>query len=135
MTKIYTLKKAEDIFEKLKERKEEEIICLFWWYTGAEIRKVILKEVFDFEFIETEEVILHFVGNPVAIITILSKEGQILYYNPYVVREYNGNSDKLRDEINRKMFGNEVADDKLELAQKQVIENEKILAKFNYFFK
>ena len=105
---IESMKKEEEasvMFNKLKEHIGENVKVIAWCY-GTKTEDVgILKKVNDFSCVLLENIGCTFLGYGVAIETILSIDGEMLYHNPNLESGYDKTNPNDIFEAANKMFG------------------------------
>ncbi len=77
-------KNAKQMFDELRKHIGENVKVILWNY-GAKTEQIgVLEKVNDFSCVLLEDVGFTFIGYGIAIQTILSSSGEVLYNNPYV---------------------------------------------------
>lgn len=77
-------KSARQMFKKLENHIGEEVSYTGWWYGTSYDGNGELKAVNYFEGVEIGNMGLPFVGYGAAICEIISKDGEVLYENPFI---------------------------------------------------
>ena len=101
---------AKMMFEKLKKHVGEEVTYTGWLYGVKQSETAVLKNVTDFQDVEIGDAVMQFVGYGSAISNIISKDGEILYHNPFIESEYDRRRIDDVMEAKRLIFGDRVVD-------------------------
>ncbi len=101
-------KNAKKMFKNLRKHKGEEVSYSGWWYGKINDGKGKLIEVNDFVNVEIGNMGLPFVGYGAAICSIISKDGDILYENPFIEEYYDRRQDDKIYDSKRLIFGDKV---------------------------
>lgn len=103
---------AKTMFHNLKKHIGEEVSYTGWEY-GAKVEGTAeLKDVVDFKYVQIGDTSRPFIGYGSAISNIISKDGIILYSNPFIESKYDvRNLEGIYDAM-RLMFGNKIVEDK-----------------------
>jgi hypothetical protein len=122
---------AKKMFDKLREHIGEEVTYTGWWY-GKELEDTkVLEEVEDFSSASFSNMYIPFIGFGSAISKITSKDGKVLYSNPYIETSYDRRSDDAINESKRLMFGDRIVDLEIAEAEKRKKEAEEYEEKRN----
>ena len=109
--------KAKEMFSKLKEHMGEEVLMEYWTYGVYCAEYGTLSKLIDFERVQVGCVNTPFIGYGAAVISIFSKDGDILYLQP-LGKPYNERDPFKINEIIRGIFGDEIAKQAWERHQK-----------------
>lgn len=110
---------AKKMFAKLKEHIGEEVTYTGWWYGVKQEETDILKNVTDFINVEIGCSGIPFVGYGAAISSIISKEGEELYINPFIEFGYDRRESKSIFASKRLIFGDRIVDEEVRLEEKR----------------
>lgn len=102
--------KAKAMFDKLREHIGEEVSYTAW-LNGIKRKKTEkLIEVNDFSNVVIGIFKIPFVESDIAISNIISKNGEVLYLNPYIGSSYDIRTDEEVFDFRKLIFGNRTAD-------------------------
>ena len=99
---------AKEMFNKLRKHIGKEVSYTAWWYGNKEEGTDILREVNDFCNVSIGAYSIPFVGYGSAISKIISKDGEILYSNPYIEYGYDRRDDREIFSAKRVIFGDKI---------------------------
>lgn len=102
--------KAKAMFEKLREHIGEDVSYTGWWYGVKQEETAELKNVTDFINVEIGYSGIPFVGYGAAISNITSKDGEVLYSNPFIESEYDRRKAEDIFASKRLIFGDRIVD-------------------------
>ena len=102
--------KAKAMFEKLREHIGEDVSYTGWWYGVKQEETAELKNVTDFINVEIGYSGIPFVGYGAAISNITSKDGEVLYSNPFIEPEYDRRKAEDIFASKRLIFGDRIVD-------------------------
>lgn len=115
--------KAKEMFDKLREHLGEDVSFTGWWYGVKQEETGELKDVEDFFNVSIGSYGIPFVGYGSAISKIVSKDGEVLYSNPNIEKNYDRRDEHKIDASRRLIFGDEIVD-------KEIAEREKAKKEF-----
>lgn len=111
--------KAKSMFDKLRKHIGEEVSYTGWWYGVKQEETARLKNVTDFINVEIGYSAIPFVGYGAAISDITSKDGEVLYSNPFIEPEYDRRKDEDIFASKRLIFGDKIVDAEQALKEQQ----------------
>jgi hypothetical protein len=101
---------AKVMFDKLREHIGESVTYTGWFYGTKQTKTEQLYEVKDFSKVLIGLNHIPFVGFGVAISSIVSSEGEVLYINPNIENGYDRKTTKDVLVAKRMVFGDEIVD-------------------------
>lgn len=104
--------KAKAMFDKLREHIGEDVSYTGWLYGIKQEETAELKNVTDFINVEIGHSGIPFVGYGAAISNITSKDGEVLYSNPFIESEYDRRKAEDILASKRLIFGDRIVDAK-----------------------
>ena len=102
--------KAKAMFDKLREHIGEDVSYTGWWYGVKQEETAELKNVTDFINVEIGCSGIPFVGYGSAISNITSKDGEVLYSNPFIESKYDRRKAEDIFASKRLIFGDRIVD-------------------------
>ncbi len=123
--------RIDKYFGKLSNNVGKKIRVDYVHYGSPESEESTLKNVRDYVNIEIESSAIPFIGYGSAIQRIISKDGEVLYENPLVPRNYDLRKDKEIDKLRELSFGQNVADRFRQQRIKERIKNDERVRKLN----
>lgn len=109
---------AKNMFDKLREHIGEDVSYTCWWYGSKREETAELKEVNDFSNVVIGCFATPFVGFGAAISNIVSKDGEVLYLNPYIEENYDRRLDEAVSSARRLIFGDRIVQEEIEKKEK-----------------
>lgn len=109
---------AKKMFDKLREHIGEDVSYTGWWYGAKQEETGILKNVEDFFNVAIGSYGIPFVGYGAAISEIVSKDGEVLYTNPYIEENYDRRDDNEIYASKRLIFGDRIVNQEIEEQEK-----------------
>lgn len=102
---------TKTMFDKLRKYSGEEVTCTWWWHGTKQETTNELFFIKDFLLIEIGLIEIPFVDYEIAISSIIAKNGEVLYLNPYIEDGYNRKSLTEIYKAKAQIFGSKIVED------------------------
>ncbi len=102
---------AKAMFDKLEKHRGEEVTCTWWWHGTKQETIDKLFSITDFLLVKIGLIEIPFVDYGMAISSIIAKNGEVLYLNPYIEDGYNRKTLTEIYESKAKIFGSKIVED------------------------
>lgn len=110
---------AKAMFDKLRKHIGENVSYTGWWYGVKQEETDELRYVNDFINVEIGCSGIPFVGYGAAISNIISKDGEVLYLNPYIEEGYDRRASEDIFASKRLIFGDRIVDEEIAKKEKE----------------